>query len=131
MNMIKRDVQGTAILDEHTKVLEQGFFETINTLCLAHGSSLKGRLASARYLLHITKMPPLYISSSKVFLMTSSLRNPDAILVNVLTILHHSQHRYKTEVTFFDNKTVTLDITYKDFTNRLNQAYELIQFIEN
>lgn len=81
MNYIKRDEQGITI--NGTTQIATGIRAYINQLCLHHGSTLEGRIASARYLLKRRLLVPIFVHQSICLIATTSIRDPNVIYLNI------------------------------------------------
>ena len=55
---------------------------TVDELCLAHGSSLRGRLAFAKKVTHKQRLLPIYVSSRCILIPSGSLKSYETMLLN-------------------------------------------------
>ncbi|QMS84418.1 competence protein ComK [Candidatus Xianfuyuplasma coldseepsis] len=131
MDFITRHKAGILLQGEHKEICAQGLFYTINNLALQHGSSLQGRLEAARYILHITQNPPMYINEKVILITTHALRHPKCVVINVQNIYQWHTEADVIEITFISGNSCEVPMSKSLFKKRLAQASALAVHIHH
>ena len=132
MNYIKRTLSGISIYkDDKEYVLNKGLKSFINELCLQNGSSFKGRIDSAKYILKKNANVPIYISIDIILFPTVSIRNIESILVNYKEISHFIEEEKGCLVVFKDSSKLDIKQSFYKLTNLIKNCERFSQYLEN
>lgn len=82
-------------------------------------------MTSARFLLGITHVPPLYISTEICFVTSHALRHPQCVLINVHQVLKWTAINNGISIQFLDGTTLQVALSVSLFQKRIAQAEEL------
>ena len=111
--MIRQDRQTSTLIfaDGSAETETRKAVSILEEKCLKHGSSLKGRIDSFRYLLHIVQKPAVLISevSGEIWFPLISMNQPDCIWLRYDAVLDvKSSGDHQCEVLFFSGHRETL-----------------------
>lgn len=126
MNFITRHEQG--IMKDNQVQLSKGLRQYVNSLCLKHGSSLDGRIASSRYLLKRRSLVPIYVNSDICLIPTSSLRDQHMIYLNTHQIASLASNQDGTTVMFMDGSTCHVPVQQSVLLKRQRLANKLLTY---
>jgi competence transcription factor ComK len=113
MKYIKRSCEGIEISSYRIDTIRVGFTSYIDRLCKKNGSSLKGRITSAKYILNRHRMVPIYVNENIILLLTKDIRHIETVAINCMRVISFSQKEDNTLVTFDDLTSILLKTTIK------------------
>ncbi len=126
--------------NEATQVIEKGqeylipkkTFEVMEESCAYYGSSLEGRVQGTKMILGCNYKLPIIIEESNeiVFFPTNGTMNEKCSWIAVNHISKYEPYKGYTKVTFDDNKTLVLKISYSSFEMQLLRATRLQNLIK-
>ncbi len=108
----------TIIYDEdEIKYLNASFKKVLEFNCSYYGSSLEGRLESAKNILNIKYRVPIIIDANNnlVFLQLESMRKTECLIINVNKIINYEEVNGKLEITCPNNYVFYSNLSKKSF----------------
>jgi hypothetical protein len=129
INYITRDAHGITI--NGNQFVAIGIRQYINTLCLKHGSTMNGRIASARYLLKRHALVPIFVKEDLCLVSTTSLRDPDVVYLNSHQIAFVKGHLDGSIIHFFDGSTRIIPVTKNVIQKQQSLANQLLALYSN
>ena len=128
------------INDSKTKILEKdkemivnlNFLDIINNSCKFFGSSLQGRLEGSKSIMGTNnyKLPIIIEESNKIiFFPLASARSNNCIWLSLNNILRHQKYNNLSKITFTNNKSLEIHISYGSLDNQILRATRLESII--
>ncbi len=109
---------------EEEYIVNQNSNKIIEKNCKFYGSSYRGRCEGTKYLTGIKSKFPIIIEESRnlIFFPTSSIRNNNNCWLCLDKIKTYNKNIYGCDVTFINNKKISLDISLYSLDNQYYRA---------
>lgn len=113
--------------------VEQNVLKIINDSCLKYGSSYSGRAAATKYAIGYTHKSPICMNERtlNIFFPTKSPRINDCAWISYNNIFIYSRKGKECTITFKNNVTVALKISYLTIQNQLFRSSRLEYYLKN
>ena len=103
--------------------------ETINNLinltCLEFLTTLEGRIKAIKQVYKISKFVPIYIKDGLILQPIYSNKNWKQIYINICNIKKVNKVNDQTVITFINEKTIYLDISYERMKRYLKKCLKI------
>lgn len=129
MNYITRNKEGI-IIDGPHHCVQVGIRHYVDQLCLTHGSSLDGRIASARYLLQRKSLLPIVVNKDICLIPNTSFRQMNLVLLNYYQIASVQAKSTGCNVSFLDGNQVFISVPKSQLQRQLEYTKRLLNQIE-
>ena len=92
--------------------------------CEYYGSSYKGRCEGTKYLTGIKTKQPIIVEESRnmIFFPTTSTRSKQSYWIALNKIIDYTKKRYNSTITFDNNKSIDLNISFYSLDNQICRA---------
>ena len=97
----------------------------IKKLCEKHLFTLDGYLKSVKKHLKISYKIPIIINESLILFSTQAFRNYENIWINYANIQHIVFLKNQTNITFYDQTSLTIKITEQQYANIVHKINEI------
>ncbi|MDD6467287.1 MAG: competence protein ComK [Erysipelotrichaceae bacterium] len=114
---------------EYGEVLESDKkpWQILDDFCKYHGSTLKGRMESAKEVLHILQKPPVLVClyMDCIFFPTSSYKSNDCIWIQARLVQSiKAQTSSSCEITFKDGSCILVPIGYRAMQRQMSRCQQ-------
>ncbi len=132
--LIRQDHQTCKLIfsDGTAKQQKRRASDILEEKCLRNGSSLKGRMDSFRYLLHIVQKPAVLISevTGEIWFPLVSMNQPDCIWLRYDAILDvRSSDDHQCAVIFFSGYRQTLDFDPRVIRQQMKRCRQFLELL--
>ena len=96
----------------------------IKNNCEYYGSSYKGRCEGTKYLTGIKTKQPIILEESRnmIFFPTTSTRSKQSYWIALNKITDYTKKKYNSTITFDNNKSIDLNISFYSLDNQICRA---------
>ena len=96
----------------------------IKNNCEYYGSSYKGRCEGTKYLTGIKTKQPIIVEESRnmIFFPTTSTRSKQSYWIALNKITDYTKKKYNSTITFDNNKSIDLNISFYSLDNQICRA---------
>lgn len=109
--------RSTKIVDIYKEIQTNELINVvINKACLKYLTTLDGRLEAIKKGYNIYKLTPIYVSDNLVLQPLYSTRSWNQIYINICNIKKVIKVNGLTAITFINDITINIDISYERFT---------------
>lgn len=110
--------------DEQDYIVKQSSNSIIKANCEFYGSSYEGRCTGTKNLTGIKTKFPIIIEESRsiIFFPTSSVRNKQSTWIALNKIHNYQRKNNISEITFKNNKKISLNISFYSLDNQICRA---------
>ena len=99
--------------------------ELLNKACLEFLTTLEGRIKAIKQIYKITKLVPIYIHEDLIFQPVYSNKHWKQIYINICNIKKVIKVNDQTVITFINEKTIYLDISYERMKRYLKKCFKI------
>lgn len=124
-NTIVYDVKKTIVINKHIKSI-------LETNCLLHGSSMEGRIKSAKKILNIKYKVPILISEAEniILLQIDCLRNKECLFIVANKIVDYEIKNNKLTIKCINNQEFIVNISKYSFEKMLIYTIKLNNYLK-
>ncbi len=130
--ILKQD-QNTIVYDvKKTIVINKNIKSILETNCLLHGSSMEGRIKSAKKILNIKYKVPILISEAEniILLQIDCLRNKECLFIVANKIVDYEIKNNKLTIKCINNQEFIVNISKYSFEKMLIYTIKLNNYLK-
>ncbi|BBK21990.1 competence protein ComK [Amedibacterium intestinale] len=103
--------EGKILREDHVVFWKQGSIHFLETWCLQHGSTLRGRLEASRYILHSHQRVPVLISEATKDLMfpCKALSSKENVWINYRGVFSYTEEDKQIVFEFLNGEKIKVD----------------------
>lgn len=103
--------EGKILREDHVVFWKQGSIHFLETWCLQHGSTLRGRLEASRYILHSHQRVPVLISEATKVLMfpCKALSSKENVWINYRGVFSYTEEDKQIVFEFLNGEKIKVD----------------------
>ena len=126
--VIGKDCYSSKVIEkDYDYNIEKDAYSVMDESCEYYGSSYKGRLKASKSILNCSYKLPILVEESTflIFFPIKSSLEEDCIWINLNRIKSVEKNKGKTDITFENNKKITVDASKMSIDNQIFRSSRL------